>query len=151
MTVPSTYLADVDEIIRCKARYGILVDRLVSAPDDRDALDALVGLFTPDARFEFGGRIGRFEGADEIRTFYGATLPSDRSWVWHSFHGPCIDVNEDGATAQWTISALAVTRGREGFPPEPIYGRYRDRLQRVAGKWLQSELVFVNETRPLSP
>jgi len=143
-------LADVNDIVRCKARYGILVDLLVTDPSDAQSLEALVSLFTPNARFEFGGRIGTFEGAGGIRQFYGETLPSQRSWVWHSFHSPCVEVSGDVAIAQWTISALAVTKGSEGQQPESIYGRYRDRLQRIDGLWLQSELVFVNETRTAS-
>lgn len=144
------HLFDIDEIMRRKARYGILVDRLVSLPGELETLDALLALFTPAARFDFGGRIGAFEGTAGIRNFYGKVLPSHRSWVWHSFHSPCVEVNDDVATAQWTISALAVSRGNESAPPDAIYGRYQDRLRRVSGKWLQSELVFVNETRSVA-
>jgi len=140
-------LTDIDDIIRRKAHYGILVDRLVSEPADAKALDSLAALFTSDARFDFGGRIGTFLGSLGLRAFYGGTLPAQRAWVWHSFHSPCVDVDGDTATAQWTISALAVSRGAEDQPPQAIYGRYRDRLERVDGEWLQSELVFVNETR----
>jgi len=140
-------LLDVAEIKNNKARYGILVDSLVANPKDEVALNRLVNLFCSDARFDFGGRIGTFEGDAEIRKFYGVTLPGDREWVWHSFHSPCIDVDGDVASGSWTISALAVSKGADDKPPQAIYGRYVDSYLRTKNGWRQSSLRFVDESR----
>ena len=139
-------LCDIEELKANKAKYGLLVDGLV--PDaDEDKIDRLVDLFTEDATFDFGGRFGVFGGVEQIRKFYGETLPSQRSWIWHSFHNPLIEVTGDRATGNWTISAMAVSKGQESMPPQIITGRYEDEYIRIDGCWRQCRLKFINESR----
>jgi len=138
-------LLDIQEIADAKARYGILVDGLVARPDDAAALDELDSLFTADAAFNFGGRIGTFSGKAALRRFYGAVLPGERQWVWHSFSNPLIEVRGDEATAQWTIYALAVSKGIDPWSQQVICGRYRDSHVRTPAGWRQSALIFIAE------
>lgn len=136
-------LADIEAIKNFKATYGIVVDDLITNYTP-EKLDRFAALFTEDLASNFGKPTGQLHGRQAILDFIGGTVRSARSWMWHSFHSPLIEVDGDTATGDWTIYCLALTRGAS--KPDVVLGRYQDKYVRTPQGWRQSSLTFVNET-----
>jgi hypothetical protein len=146
ITVGADELADIETLRRFKARYGQLVDAVVSGPSPQ-LLEPLLDLFTEDVVADFRPTLGLMNGRAALRQMFGTLLPASRAWVWHSFHSPEIRVAGERAQARWTLFALATSRQAPTVEPVMIYGRYRDEYVRTPAGWRQSRLEFVNETR----
>lgn len=135
-------LADIEAIRRLKAAYGIAFDDLIATctPENGERFGAL---FTEEVEAKFGDSPAT-SGRAAIVDFIAVQVRSRRAWMWHSFHSPLIEVDGDTATGRWTVHCVAMCKG--AAKADTIIGRYRDRYVRTPGGWLQSALVFVNET-----
>jgi hypothetical protein len=136
MSTTEAQRTDVDAIIRVKHLYGAVIDGILLGeytPADLElvfAPDAMVELFSPS----------QSKGMEAIKEFFGKTIPSSVSSMWHSFSNPLIDVDGDEARGQWRV--LAYTK-RAGDPePSLSAGRYAERYVRTPQGWRISELVF---------
>jgi len=137
-------LLDFETLQRLKSDYCELVDALIAKPDPIK-LERLAQLFTPDAVLDFGTRLGRFEGHAGIKRLFGETLPKVRSWVWHSFQNPIIDIRGDYARGRWTLLAYVIKKDDLSRTPERVIGRYDDEFVRVDRGWCQKRLRFIFE------
>jgi len=144
MTQPDLQaLADIEAIRNFKALYGQRVDGLISnfSPE---ALHLFGQLFTTDAVAEFGLPSGPLAGRGGIMEFIGSRVRAQRSWMWHSFHSPMIEVHGDNAVGRWTIYCLA--RAKNSSKVDVIVGRYQDEYLRTPEGWRQRRLIFTNES-----
>ena len=142
-TVPSDALSDVDAIRNFKATYGRLVDDMITNFSS-EKVARFGELFTDDVKSNFGAKSGPMHGRAALLDFLGAKVPAERSWMWHAFHSPLIEVSGDTATGHWTIYCLALTKG--AAKPDIVLGRYEDEYRRTPKGWRQSSLTFHNET-----
>jgi hypothetical protein len=136
-------LVDIEAIKNLKARYGQYVDDAVSHYTP-ERLQRLGEIFSADVEADFGLPTGPLKGPLAIQDFIG-TVRTKRSWMWHSFHSPLIEIEHDHAVGHWTIYCLA-TQDASG-QVDIIVGRYRDEYVRTPQGWRQSRLTFSNETR----
>jgi hypothetical protein len=137
--------ADLEQIRALKAHYGVTIDALVAAPGATDAATALREVFTDDAVLDFGAAAGRFDGIAAITTWFGETMPAMARAMFHSVHGPVIEVDADAARAQWTVIARLIMREPADAEPTLTYGRYDDTYVRTDRGWRQSGLRFTPE------
>ena len=89
-------LEDIEAIKQLKAWYCVYCD----ARDPADP-DAIASLFTEDAVWD-GGRFGRHEGREEIRSFF-QRVPQILSFAVHMVMNPIIEINGDTATGIWYL------------------------------------------------
>lgn len=127
-------LEDLERIRALKHRYAELADR--------QDVDALVALFTPEAVWDGGEWFGTHRGREEIRRFLRETWRS-LTWAMHLVCNGEIDVEPAGGRAQgrWSLLEPATIEGRAVW----IAGRYRDRYQKQEGAWLISSCELVPE------
>ena len=138
-------LEDAEAIRELKARYGELVDARYGpdGPKPRAELEPiarqLAGLFTEDAVWDAGGRLGRCEGREAIyQRFLQPTLLASR----HFFVKPRIRIEGDVAHATWDLLAPCTTPdGR----PHWMAGVERDEYARTPDGWLHRRM----ELQPL--
>lgn len=138
-------LEDAEVIRDLKARYGELVDARYGrdGPRPRAELEPiareLAGMFTEDAVWDAGGRLGRCEGRDAIyQRFLEPTLHASH----HFFVKPRIRLEGDLAYATWDLLAPCTTPdGR----PHWMAGVEEDEYARVDGRWLHRRMKL----RPL--
>jgi len=130
----------VQEIQVLKARYAELVDARYSRagpkPPDEVArvADEIVALFTEDALWDGGERLGLCRGREEIRKrFLDPTL----RFTLHYFVKPRIEVEGDRARGRWDILApITFADGRPGW----MAGTEDDEYTRVDQHWLHSRM-----------
>ena len=133
-------LEAVQAIHRLKARYSALIDSryTLEGPVARDALEEIATraseLFTPDAVWDGGEQLGRWEGRDAIRKrFLDPTL----HFTLHYFVQPHIEVAGESAHGTWDIlSPITFGNGRPGF----MAGREADAYRLHEGTWLHSHM-----------
>ncbi len=131
---------DSDAILNLKSRYGRLADSryTLSGVRDRASLEEIARqvteLFTEDAVWDGGQKLGLARGRDEIyQRFCKPTL----GFTWHYFVKPRIEVDGDHASGSWDILAPCTTSdGR----PLWMAGYEEDEYQRVDGAWLHSRM-----------
>ncbi len=128
----------VDAILKVKHRYGELIDRLAERIDQNDLSD-LANLFTEDVAIDFV--TVQLEGRKGLLDLYGGQMQQNFSWLWHSFHSPVVDVDENNALARWTLQGMTIAR--DEAHPTTVYGRYIDNLVKIDGRWLISKLQLV--------
>jgi hypothetical protein len=133
-------LEAADAIRSLKARYAELVDARYEAggplPPERLAplAERIAALFTEDALWHAGGRLGVCRGRDEIRARMAEpTLRFSR----HYFVNPAIEVDGARARARWEL--LAPCTLRDGRPAW-MAGAEDDEYARVDGLWLHSSM-----------
>lgn len=125
-------LEDIEAIKKLKARYTLAVDA-------RDA-EGVVSLFTADGVWE-GGTFGRYEGANEVRSFF-RSVPERLSFFVHYVSNPLIEIEGDRATGSWYL--LEPCTFAEG--DRAVWGsaRYEERYRRVDGQWKFEEMKLVS-------
>jgi len=137
------------EIQRLKARYAALIDERYTrdgAKPEADVAriaDAAAQLFAPDAVWDGGERLGRWQGRDAIRErFLSPTL----KFTLHYFLNPVIEVDGDAARGRWDILApITFEDGRPGW----MAGVEHDEYQRHGGAWLHSKMqLTIHFTAP---
>ena len=138
----SVELSPIDAIRNFKATYGRYVDEMITTPSPENT-SRLAELFTADIKSNFG-RSGPMSSRDELIGFLLNAVAANRSWIWHSFHSPLIEIQGQTAKGYWTIYCLALTKGAE--KPDVILGRYEDEYVLTSDGWRQSGLHFRNET-----
>ncbi|HEY8494550.1 MAG TPA: nuclear transport factor 2 family protein [Myxococcota bacterium] len=133
-------LEAVEAIRALKARYAALVDARYEGgaplPPERLAplADAIAALFTEDAVWDAGGRLGTCRGRAEIRArMLEPTLRFSR----HYFVNPVIEVDGDRARGRWEL--LAPCTLRDGRPAW-MAGAEDDAYARVGGRWLHASM-----------
>jgi len=133
-------LEDAEAIRELKARYGELVDARYGPEGPKPAVELepiareLAGLFTEDAVWDAGGRLGRCEGREAIyQRFLEPTLLASR----HLFVKPRIRVEGDVAHATWDLLAPCTTPdGR----PHWMAGVEEDEYARTPAGWLHRRM-----------
>lgn len=142
-------LEAVEAIRRLKARYAELVDARYEGggplPPERLAPIAaeIAALFTVDAVWHAGGRLGTARGREEIRARMAApTLRASR----HYFVNPVIEIKGERARARWKLLApCTLADGRSAW----MAGAEDDEYARVDGRWLHSSMkLTVHSLRP---
>ena len=92
-------------------------------------------------------------GAAEVEEMYRAfvRMYDGRPRTTHTTTNPIVEVDEEAGTATCR-SVYVVYQQTDGLPLQPIItGRYRDRFERVDGRWRFTERVFgVDGTGDLS-
>ena len=131
----ASFLEDVHEIEKLKARYADAVDGGWTGVTPHDA-DAVLALFTEDGAWD-SGAFGGGQGHEEIRAFMktgGAIMP----FAFHHISNPQIEVEGDHATARWH-AILAVTTEDQA---KLHVGIYDDRMVRTCNGWRFELLRF---------
>lgn len=113
-------LEDIDAINQLRAHYCHLLD-------ERD-WDAFIDLFTPDGTFK---GLAEANGHDELRIFFGETVPRLGEGFWHFCTNGTVDVHGDTATGRISMEYLSVKGGASYVSA----GHYDDHLVRVGDQW----------------
>lgn len=122
-------LEDIEAIKVLKAMYCDFCDRGYDA-------DGIASLMTEDAVWDGGATFGVRHGREEIRQhFQGASTRV--TIARHQVMNPMIEINGDEATGQWLLFQPC-TDGASGAAVW-LAATYRDRYQRVEGRWLIAE------------
>ena len=142
----------VQDITNLKSKYGALADARYTrtGPKPQAEIDEianrLANLFTHDAIWDGGVRLGECVGRDAIRERF--RQPS-LSYSWHFFVKPEIQVNlvnRDKASGTWDVFALVTTReGRAMW----MVGVEYDEYERRDGSWLHSRMRL--DSRLIAP
>jgi hypothetical protein len=139
----------VQEIQRLKARYSALIDERYTRAGPKSPAelariaDAAAQLFAPDAVWDAGRRLGRWQGRGAIRErFLAPTL----KFTLHYFLNPVIEVTGDTARGRWDILApITFDDGRPGW----MAGIEHDEYVRHEGRWLHSSMqLTIHFTAP---
>lgn len=120
---------DVTEIANVKARYCVASDKTPT-----DAAAALAGfreVFTNDVVGDYGFRV--FTGFDDLTGFMTTAVAGNSEWMLHMLHTPCIVVDGDRATGDWTVSSQM--KRRESGQIDTVLGRYSDEFIRTESGW----------------
>ena len=133
-------LEAVHAIHNLKAHYAELVDARYTLDGPKSAeeigriADRIALLFTEDAVWDGGERLGAWRGRDEIRKrFLDPTL----HFTLHYFVKPRIEVEGDRARGRWDILApITFAGGKPGW----MAGTEDDEYVRVDGVWLHSHM-----------
>ncbi len=131
---------DVEAIQRLKARYGALTDERYGpdGPKPPDELARIAGeiaaLFSEDAVWDAGGKLGVARGRDAIRE--RLAVPTLK-FSWHFFVKPELQVDGDRASGTWDILApCTLPDGR----PFWMSGVEHDEYARIDGRWLHTRM-----------
>ena len=130
----------VQEIHRLKALYASLIDERYTRDGPKPPAEiarianAAAQLFVPDAVWDGGEQLGRWQGRDAIRKrFLDPTL----KFTLHFFVNPVIEVEGDSARGIWQILApITLGNGRAGW----MAGVENDGYRLHEGRWLHSEM-----------
>ncbi len=126
-------------ISNLKARYCRAAD---AAADDVDAARALfAGIFTADFVGDYG--YGLLHGQAAITDFLCDAIAGGSVWMIHMLHSPRIEIDGDGATGEWVVTAHSKRRGTGEM--SDVLGRYSDVFRRDADGWRIARITF---TRP---
>ncbi|WP_226631866.1 nuclear transport factor 2 family protein [Novosphingobium profundi] len=129
-------MTDFEEIQNLKARYCQAAD---SSTQDREAAIArLMALFTPDVTADYG--FGEMDEALGICTLLTDKIGGGSEWMVHNLHSPCIAVEGDTASADWTVNVRMKRRGSGQV--DFVFGRYHDEFRRTDGVWRIRRVVF---------
>jgi ketosteroid isomerase-like protein len=118
-------LEDIEALKKLKARYCAYCDNHYDA-------DGLAALFTEDAVWDGGERLGRSEGREAIRAFFQGA-PTRLPFAIHHVTNPFIDVHGDTATGRWYLFQPC-TRA-EGNRAVWLAARYEEDYVRQGGEW----------------
>lgn len=129
-------MSDVTEIANVKARYCAASDK--SPTDAAAALAGFREVFIDDVVGDYGFRV--FHGFDELTGFMTTAVAGNSEWMLHMLHTPCIIVNGDTATGDWTVSSQM--KRREGGQIDTVLGRYSDEFVRTENGWKISRVGF---------
>jgi hypothetical protein len=130
----------VQAIHNLKARYASLVDSRYTRDGPAAATelgriaDEIADLFSEDAVWDGGERLGLCAGRDEIRRRF---LEPTLRFTLHYFVMPEVEVTGDRARGRWDILApVTFGDGRPGW----MAGREDDEYVKVEGVWLHSRM-----------
>lgn len=123
------------DVAKLFANYAAACD----APD----LDLAAGCFAPDGHLSItpfaGGRAIDLRGSADIRKFFSALPPRADRVRQHGVLEQRISLAEDAhsGTSESIFFVLgeASTHGGSGMPVVGMFGRYSDRIVRIAGRW----------------
>jgi 3-phenylpropionate/cinnamic acid dioxygenase small subunit len=124
---------DLLDELRDQREIEALLARYASALDARD-WERLATCFTESAVAEYGGLLGRREGASSIVAACRSVLePLDASQ--HLIGTIEIELDGDEARSQCAFQAQHVRRGPEGGANFTVGGHYHDELVRTPSGW----------------
>lgn len=151
--MPDDDLVTVSRSWLDKLEIREVIERSMRYVDDENG-DRYAELFTVDAVLQLASTV--FAGRAEIRAMFdGRTrLPDWREpgglllhpGGAHCGSNPIIDVDGDDATAETDM--IVLTRDDDGRAKITLVARYRDRFQRVDGRWLIACRTGVSIARP---
>ena len=124
-------LEDIEALRVLKARYAEICDEGFDP-------DLLAALFTSDAVWD-GGKLGRVEGREAIRSFFAGASKA-MSFAIHHVGNPILEVEGDQATGRWHLWQPSIF----GKAKQALWiaGRYREKYRREDGVWRIAELIF---------
>jgi hypothetical protein len=122
-------LEAIEEIKQLKVRYAKICDAGYS-PDD------VAKVFTDDAVWDGGEQLGRHEGIEAIRKFFGETKIS---WAVHYMIAPAIEMSDDlrSAKGTWYLWEPCTIEGTAIW----IMARYADTLVLEDDGWKFAEML----------
>lgn len=130
----------VHAITNLKARYAALVDARYTLDGPKEPAevariaDRIVELFSEDAVWDGGEKLGEWKGRAEIRKRF---LEPTLHFTLHYFVKPILDVQGDRACGRWDILApITFGDGKPGW----MAGTEDDEYVRVDGSWLHSRM-----------
>lgn len=127
---------DALAIANLKAAYCRAAD--TSTSDVEAARAMFAGLFIDDFVGDYGFKV--MNGPNEIAEFMIQAIGGGSEWMIHALGSPCILVDGDTATGEWTISVDS--RRREGQGLMRVVGRYSDTFRRTADGWKIASITF---------
>lgn len=130
---------DALEIANVKARYCAASDK--TPVDAAAALDGFRSVFTPDVIGDYGFRV--FNGFDELTGFMTTMVAGNSEWMMHMLHTPCIVVDGDRATGDWTV--MSQMKRQDGGQVDTVLGRYSDEFIRTADGWKICRVGFARQ------
>ena len=115
----------------------VLKSRYAEYCDEGYDPDRLASLFTEDAVWD-GGVLGRYEGRETIRAFFGMASKL-MPFAIHHVTNPAIEVEGDRATGRWHLFQPCVHASGAALW---IAGRYQDEYRCEDGVWRFAKLSF---------
>jgi hypothetical protein len=114
---------------------------------DRCDPEQLAAAFTPDAVIDYG------EGAHPVATVIPGLMAGLGAMrlTQHNISNSVIRLAGDTAKAETNCVALHIIPAPEGDVELVVGGRYLDRLERRAGRWLIAERLYVMDWNRFAP
>lgn len=132
-----TALADqAVAIANLKARYCAAADLSASDPDHARRLFAAI--FADDFLGDYGA--GLLESPQAITDYLCTAISANSEWMIHMLHSPCIEINGDRATGDWTV--LGYMKRRATGTIDTVIGRYSDIFRLTAQGWRIERVTF---------
>lgn len=133
-------LEAAEEIRHLKARYA-------HACDTGYDPDRIVELFTEDATWDGGERLGSYRGRAAIWSFFDR-VRHQFVWALHYMVAPVIEVAEDieSATGSWYLWQPCTLKNGDSVEAVWFSGIYRDRYRCEQGLWKISHLQLTVST-----
>jgi hypothetical protein len=123
-------------IANLKARYCAAAD--LSANDPDQARRLLAEIFADDFVGDYG--MGLLNGAQAITDFLCTAISANSEWMLHMLHSPCIAIDGDHATGDWTVLGHMKRRGTGAI--DTVRGRYSDVFRLTPDGWRISRVTF---------
>jgi hypothetical protein len=123
-------------IANLKARYCAAAD--LSASDQDQARCLLADIFADDFVGDYGA--GLLEGPQAIIDFLCTAISANSEWMIHMLHSPCIEINGNCATGDWTV--LGYMKRRATGVIDTVMGRYSDIFRLTPQGWRISHVTF---------
>lgn len=123
-------------IANLKARYCAAAD--LSASDADHARRLFADIFADDFLGDYGA--GLLESPQAITDYLCTAISANSEWMIHMLHSPCIDVNGDRATGDWTV--LGYMKRRATGAIDTVIGRYSDIFRLTAQGWRIARVTF---------
>ena len=133
MTAPADQALAIANI---KARYCAAAD--LSASDADHARRLFADIFADDFLGDYGA--GLLESPQAITDYLCTAISANSEWMIHMLHSPCIDVNGDRATGDWTV--LGYMKRRATGAIDTVIGRYSDIFRLTAQGWRIARVTF---------
>ncbi|SFO35233.1 nuclear transport factor 2 family protein [Sphingomonas sp. OK281] len=123
-------------IANLKARYCRAAD--TAAEDIVAARGMLADVFTADFVGDYG--YGLLHGPAAITDFLCDAIAGGSVWMIHMLHSPRIEINGDGATGDWIVTAQS--KRRETGEISIVLGRYADVFRYGEDGWRIARITF---------
>lgn len=123
-------------IANLKARYCAAADLSASDPDQARRL--LADIFADGFVGDYG--MGLLDGAQAITDFLCTAISGNSIWMIHLLHSPCIEIDGDRATGDWTVQGHMKRRATGTI--DSVVGRYRDLFRLTPDGWRIARVTF---------
>lgn len=124
-------------IANLKARYCAAADLSASDPDQARRL--LADIFADNFVGDYGA--GLLHGGQAITDFLCTAISANSEWMIHMLHSPCIEIDGDRATGDWTV--LGHMKRRATGAIDSVVGRYSDIFRLTPTGWRIERVTFI--------